>query len=289
MMLCLAICLWSVPDKSLSSRALSFSNNANESDKAMLIAGNFKKTLIQFFGILQSIFGNKPFVIFLSGFVLISIGVGMWYGLLFIYIDVYLGVGAVFAPTFVLAFAVGVISIPGWCTMAIRYDKNITLCVAVSLIICGFIVTGCFERGEANAVSLLTLQLIVAVGFACVIAMAPAMVSEAADYGAWKNNDNRPASYFAVYNFSHKTSSAVSAAAGLSIAGWYGFDVSSVEQSSSSVMGIKLTTAYLPACFAFLSLIFIYFTPINASRHQIIRRRLESIWVSDNTGLKKDL
>lgn len=276
MLIFLVICLRNVPDSLQESTVCSIAKKGSESSVGLKMTVRVRQAGIKLQNILHSILANKPFFIFLSGFILISLGIGMWYGLLFIYVDAYLGVGDLFAPTFVLAFSIGVVSIPGWCAIAIRYDKSITLCAAIGLIISGFIITGFFEKEAASGASLLLLQLLVGVGFACVIAMAPAMVSEAADYGAWKSHENRPASYFAIYNFSHKTSSAVSTAVGLSIAGWYGFDVSAGEQTSQGVVGIKLTTAYLPAFFASLSLIFIYFTPINARRHRIIRRRLES-------------
>lgn len=225
--------------------------------------------------LVKSMSSNRPFILFISAYSLTTFSTGMWYGLLFIYIDGYLNLGEHFALTFLAASIAGILATPLWCHLAIRLGKKVVWAAVIALVIGGFIYTGTMKPGTTDVINLVVLQVAVAGGFSCISIIAPAMVSEIADYGTWQSGVERPASYFSLFTFTHKTTSAISSALGLFIAGWYGFDAVTGIQSDRGVFGIILAISWIPIFVSVLSLFFIFMTPISDRRHAVIRKRLD--------------
>ena len=222
-----------------------------------------------------SIINNKPLLTFIGAYLLISISTGMWYGLIFLYVDAYLGLGDDYAQMFLIAFFVGFIVTPVWYKLSVRWGKKITLALATSLLIISFIYTGFLSPEKTDFVDLVSLKTIQSLGFTCMGVVAPAMLSEIIDYSNWKYRSENSATYFSIYAFISKTSVAVAMALGLAIAGWYGFDAAASSHSDHSIFGLTLAIAWLPPVFSALALVFILLCPIDEHRHRIIRRRLD--------------
>lgn len=217
---------------------------------------------------------NKPFMIFLCAYSAAMISTGMWFGLIFIYVDVYLGLGDQFASMFILAFFVGILCTPGWYKIAILFGKKNTWLVATVLIMISFILTGSLSPENASTAELLILKVVQTLGFSCVLVVAPAMLSEVAAYGQLKTGVDKTATYFSLYTFFTKTAGAGAAAFALGIAGYYGFDASEENHDGNSVWGLMLAITWLPIIFSVITLMLIAVSPIDENRHSIIQRRL---------------
>ena len=220
---------------------------------------------------------NKAFWIFVAAYGLGVSANGMWFSLIFIYVDIYLGLGEQFAKMYLIAFTAGLAMTPLWGKIAIRIGNRASWSFAALFVIVSFIYTGMLSPGESGLSELITLKIIQTVGYACMGVVCPAIVSEIADYGELKSNDQSSATYFAAYNFITKLGIAIASASALAIAGWYGFDASSTEHSEESVQGLILAISWLPVVLACLSLFLIFLIPINSRRHAIIRRRLDLV------------
>lgn len=225
---------------------------------------------------LLSVLNNKPLLIFISAFFMITIGSGMWYSLIFLYVDTYLDLGNQFAQMFLLAFALGAVATPVWYKLAVWWGKKATWILATLLLIVSFIYTGFLSPGETSFVALVTLKVIQTLGFTCMGALAPAILSEIIDFSHWKYDTKKNATYFAIYTFIQKTTLAIATALGFAIAGFYGFDATATTQNEQSIFGLTWAIAWLPAVFATLALVFILLSPINEHRHRVIRRRLDA-------------
>ena len=175
-----------------------------------------------------------------------------------------------------LGFAVGIVAIPIWHKLANVLGKKTTWILGMVLIIIGFIYTGTFAPGKTHFSELLTSIALLNLGFACMWLVAPAMLAEIVDYSTWKYGIEKSATYFSLYAFMSKTSAAVAGSLGLVIAGWYGLDVTATTHDEGSVRGLILAMTWIPLTFVSISLIFIALSPINARRHAIIRRRLDT-------------
>lgn len=286
LLLFLFACLKLVPDN-LSVKSLPLKQSyVVDHSTSIAWRGDAKSTknksagqIINFQGarvLLQELLVNPPFMLFIGAFFLASTSVGMWYGLIFIYVDVYLGMGEQFAPMFMLAFLAGIFATPIWGWLSIRLGKKTCWLMAITLLIASYIFTASLKPSETDLADLVALKIINTLAFVCIHVIAPAIVSEVSDYAAWKNGVERPASYFALYYFTSKTAIAISTALGLAIAGWYGFDTMADKQTETSVFGITLAIVWVPIVFATLALGFVALTPINERRHFIIHKRLHS-------------
>ena len=295
MLFFLTACVKIIPDNLLSKK--SFKEELISNNKYN-IQSNYKNNMLDkknklevknyqaSKNIFHDIKTNIPFQIFMIAFLLASMGSGVWYGLIFIYIDTYLRLGEQFAPMFMLAFAIGVFAAPLWGYLAIHIGKKAAWVLSTILMIFSFFYTSALSPGETDLSNLVLLKVMNTLGFVCINVLGPAMVSELSDYGSLKSGIERPASYFAIYAFTIKTAAAISGALGLAIAGWYGFDATAGTHSEEGIFGITFAIVWVPIIFQCLALFFIILTPITAQRHQIIRRRLEARSIRSNLFLK---
>ena len=224
----------------------------------------------------QSIIGNKPLILFLLAYFFTFIASGMWFGLIFVYVDAYLGLGAQFSQMFMLAYLVGIICTPLWYKLASYFGKKNTWAIASLLVTFSFFYTSTLTPGHTSFLGLVTLKVVQTLGTACSSILAPAMLAEIADYGTWKFKVEHTATYFSIYTFIAKASGALAMSIGLGIAGWYGFDPSVVNHTNESIWGLTLAISWIPLLFMLFALIFILMSPINSRRHALIRLRLNA-------------
>ena len=218
---------------------------------------------------------NRPFLILAGAMLPYGLGLGMWYSLIFIYVDGYLGLGEQFASMYLVAMIVGLISTPLWYKVAATYGNKTAFAVAVILTLASFTYTGMLKPGEAGLVELIALKVLNILGAAGAGIAMYSLLSEVADYGTWKFGVNRSASYFSVYVFFGKFNMAIGGTLSLGIAGWYGFDPSlPIQAEAAATTGLILATAWLPAGLVLVSLAFVAGISLNSHRHDIIRRRL---------------
>lgn len=225
---------------------------------------------------LLSLLKNEPLLIFIGTLTMISIGNGMWYGLIFLYVDAYLGLGNQFAQMFLLAVAIGIFSTPLWCKLTLCLGKKTVWMLATLLLFCSFISTGFLSPSDTSFTALVLIKATQTLGFAGMGIAGPAVLSEIIDYSQWKYGTENRATYFSIYTFMLKSNIAIAAALGLSIAGWYGFDATATRHSAHSIFGLNLAIAWLPSLFSIMALVLIFLSPINERRHRIIRRCLDA-------------
>ena len=237
-----------------------------------VVANELNKSFLFF---LRLITTNKPLLLFIGAYFAINVGVGLWYSLIFLYVDAYLGLGDQFAKMFLVAFIFGAFSTPIWYKLAVLLGKRTVWFLATIMLIFSFIYTGLLSPNNTSFLELSFLKIIQTLGFSCMNVVAPAMLSEIIDFSNWKYKTDRGASLFAIYAFSSKTALAISTALGLGIAGWFGFDATLATHADAQVFGLVMAISWLPPVFAVLGLIFIYFSPINERRHQILSYRID--------------
>lgn len=225
---------------------------------------------------LQPIAKNKPFLLFVLAFVFGGFASGMWYGLIFIYVDSYLDRGDLFAQLFLIAFFIGLLMTPVWYQLALRIGKKFAWMLSVGLLCSSFIFTGFLEPESTTFAQLLTLKVLQTSGFVCLNIVTPAMLSDIIDYSYWKTGVEKSATYFSIKVFFDKANVAAGMALGLAIAGWWGFDPGAVAHSEASIEGLMMAMVWLPTLLGLISLIFIALGPISERRHKAIRRRLDA-------------
>ena len=264
----LYFCMTQVPDGNCFSEQGSIVKKKGSSDKALSA---------QLLNTLKSVIDNKPLLLFFGAFLFGGSGLGMWLGLIFIYVDAYLGMGVLFSEIYLISL---VLSLPGSLVLfgIARYlGKNRAWLLVMVLAIAGFSLNGVLDPENASYWKLLILISCTTLCFVCTEFLAKSMLSDIVDFSAWKFKTYRGSTYFSLYVFIYKATLAIGGALGLAIAGWYGFDPSTTTQTSSGITGLKLSMTWMPILLVGISMIFIALSPITAHRHGIIRRRLDAI------------
>ena len=242
--------------------------------------------------LLQDLFNNKPFLIFVGVFLCTYCASGIWFGLIFIYVDAYLGMGDQFAQMFLIAFVVGIAMTPLWYHTILKVGNKTAFFIVMLLFITCYLFTGTLSPGETSFSELLLLKIIQTSAFVGSGVVVPTMLAEIVDYDHWKSGVEKSATYFSVKVFSEKTAAAVGTGFGLAIVGWSGFVVSATSFTPEAINGLKLSIAIIPAALAGLACVFVVLTPISARRHRIIKKRLDlrlkrSLESGSNTEVKK--
>jgi glycoside/pentoside/hexuronide:cation symporter, GPH family len=189
---------------------------------------------------------NGPLLRLLAAFLPVNLLGGMIGGVAYLYIDTYLHLARQLPAIMLVALLASLLGIPFWSAMATRFERHRVW--AVSLVP-GGIAAGSFAFVSPGASALvLTFLLYPTIMFTLVGAVIVfTMSADIVDYGRLITGEDNAGLYGAIFAFLQKSLLGVSAAAGLAIAGAFGFDAAAASQSASGVWGIKITGALLPA------------------------------------------
>ena len=222
-----------------------------------------------------SILKNPPLLYFLAALLFSGIGTGMWFTLVFIFVESHLGLGENFALTYTTCFGISILTLGIWSKLANLLSKQIVWSLSLSMLAVGILGSSLLPPGEASQNSLLLYMTVIYSGFAAQSIMVFSLLSDIIDYSKWKFGGDQAASFFSLYTLMSKTNVALGGAAGLALVEWYGFDASSRVQDAEAVLGLNLAMVWVPVPMLLISLIFISLIPINARRHRIVRNRLD--------------
>jgi Na+/melibiose symporter-like transporter len=223
---------------------------------------------------LAFVFDNRPLMIFLGAFVFSGCGLGMWFGLLYIYVDPYLGMGSIFAKVYLISLALNLISPVIWERVAKHVGKKRTWVAALVLALVSFFISYILTPVNSNFLYLVFLLVINSASVICIEAVSQSMLSDIVDYSTVKYGDTKGSTYFSLYIFTYKAVFALGGALGLAIAGWFGFDPSSASNDATAVGGLKVAMALIPCVFVSIGIAIVLFSPISEHKHSIIRRKL---------------
>jgi GPH family glycoside/pentoside/hexuronide:cation symporter len=223
----------------------------------------------------QSILQSKPVLLFFAAILFETLCYGMWYGLLYIYLDSYLGIGHRLAIILLIATIAGTLTTPLWLGLIHKTSKATAWAVGIVLFLIQLPCTLLIRPGDSWWMAF-GVVFFANLCFTAHDVAALSAMGDISDYGKLKFRVDRGATYFAIANLIGKIGLGVGGGLALGIAGTCGFSTADAIHSRLSVWGLKLGFIVLPACFAIVALLLIVRTPINPRRHRIIQRRIES-------------
>jgi glycoside/pentoside/hexuronide:cation symporter, GPH family len=229
----------------------------------------------------RSIAHNKPLLAYYAAYVFVGLAPGMWFGLVYIYVDGYLGMGEHFALMFIVGSIVGVVASGLWPKLIQLSDKQTAWAIALGLF-CLQLVGAYFLRPGDPWWLALALICLAHIFFGGHNVAAFALLGDIVDYAKLRFRRDRGATYFGFYNLVFKISLGVGGASSLAIAGLFQFDPTEQTHSANAIFGLKLGFIFVPALLALCGLAFILRLPLNRRRHGIIRRRLDSLDIRSN-------
>lgn len=234
---------------------------------------SFKEILTSLYEMTKN---NKPFLIFVAAYMFSMLGSGMFGGLFFIFVDVFLGQGEVFAKVAVFGTVSGMLVIPVAYKLVLVLGKKRTWMLSTLIMLSGIFYAGLLSPEESGFTDLLVLNVILFSSITCVGVITPALISETIEYGLLRDETERRGSYFSVYSLLGKAQAAIGMAMGFAIVGWLGFDATAISHNESDAFAIRMAVSWVPLTFSSLGLIFIWLTPLDDRRTAIICRRLKA-------------
>lgn len=218
---------------------------------------------------------NKPFQVFMAAYVFYGLGLGMYGGLLFLYIDVFLGLGDQYATIAIIGLVGALVLTPLGYKLAVSLGKRVNWIISTILVIGGIFYTATLSPGHAGLVDLIIMKMIFVVASITLAIVGPAMLNDTIDYGLLQKESGARGVYLALYTFMVKIEVALGASLGLALAGWLGFQATEPTQTAQGAFAIRFTMCWVPMVIIGLGLYFIHKTPLNEARTAIIGRRLE--------------
>jgi Na+/melibiose symporter-like transporter len=166
------------------------------------------------------------------------------------------------------------LGLPFWGWMCQKYERHHVWGVSLSVAALSYGTLGCLPIGEGGLYVILVLYPITLLCFSCLVIALPAILGDIVDYDRLRSGEDRSGIYSAILAFLGKSLLSVTAALGLAVAGWLGFDATASEQTFWGGFGIRLTSMWLPALGFAMSVPLIWWFPLNRARQAEIREAL---------------
>lgn len=200
------------------------------------------------------IFKNTGFLFFAMSFCCYGLGTGAWGGLLFIYVEHVLFLGEDFAFILMIAMSFSICMIRIWQSIANYLGKQPTYAAGLFLAMIGIWFMTMLSPGSGAFKPLLVSIVAIYGGLSVANIMAPSILSDIIDNTSSESGGKLAASYFSIYSLVAKVSAGFGAAAGLALAGYFGFDLNTTERLKQVGFGMQLSIGYLPIIFLLLSI-----------------------------------
>ncbi len=153
-----------------------------------------------------------------------------------------------------------------------RFSKK-NVFIASSLI-SGFFFILLYLPGEKDIVSIYILNILAKMAYAPAVPLLWTMLADTADYSEWKSGRRATGLVFSAATFAQKAGWGIGGA----LAGWllvlFNF-VPNVEQTPTTIMGIKLMISVIPGVLYMTCAIFLFFYTINKKTCEIMQYDLE--------------
>jgi Na+/melibiose symporter-like transporter len=210
-----------------------------------------------------------------------------WVGIIFI--PVFIGIAVTMAPagkhvsTHTESFIKMVRSLrhnkPFWYFLVAKGIAGKHRAWAVASIMHGLLMPVIFliEPGPDSFFIFLPYAMVIAVMQAPFFMLANPILSDVIDYDILKSGVNRAGNYFSIDSMLLKGVAALAGSIGFWLLAAFHFDPKLAEFTPDAAVGLLFTVGIVPVVFFVAGGIMLWFFPIDARRHSIIKRRIESL------------
>lgn len=216
---------------------------------------------------------NPPLLRLLAAFLPVNLLTGMSSGLAYLYMDVYLGVGAELPAIMGLGLLMSIVGIPIWSALSARFERHRVWAVALILggIACAaFALVPPGPAAAAACFALFPIVTLVLVGSIVVYTMSADIV----DYGRLHTGQDHSGLYGSMFAFLQKSMIGVAGALGLAFVSGFGFDATADVQTTPAVIGVTLGFAIIPALGLLAAAAIIWNYPLDRTAIQEVQAAL---------------
>jgi Na+/melibiose symporter-like transporter len=232
------------------------------------------KQTMPWFDTMITVFKNKPFALLCAAYFIMNIGATITNTTLIFFISHYLGQPEVIGPVLLTSFGSVLIGVPFWVWMSRRIGKHRAAGISLMIGVClsgllaiqlkpgdGWLFVGLMGLLGAVSAAFLTLPI--------------GIVGDIIDYDTLRTGESRGGLYFGVWSFCASTSPALAIGMTLPVLEMFGFTATG-ENTPQALQALKYVYCLAPVPFFLVGAYAFLRFPLDARRHGIIRRRLET-------------
>ncbi len=228
-------------------------------------------------GVWYSVKANKPFQRFILAYIIAGTGYGFFVALLYPFISTYLLIPDAFASILLVTTISGLCSVPIWIRITAWLGKHRAW--AWGWLVNSFALMPFFwvEPGPAAVIPTYILMALYALSNG-VSAIAPfSILGDVIDYDILKTGVDRGGNYYAFMMFAVKALGSTGGLALIMLGAVFGYELAEgYENTEFAKRGMLIMFVAAPGIFQLATLPLIWNFPIDARRHNIIRRKLET-------------
>jgi Na+/melibiose symporter-like transporter len=225
--------------------------------------------------LIRSIRNNKPLWRYCSGILFWGVGNGAFSAVILIIFADYLKLDTHFPFMMVVFFVVQTATMPIWMKLIGHFGKHRSLAFSWLIDIASRAIVLFFVPGEVNIYLVYGLVVITAALNGASYIAPMAILGDVIDYDTLKTGKNRAASFAALNSLLVKISMAIGLAVALPTLGLFGYEMG-VEADSMARLGLMICYVGIPTVTYLIAAWLFWFFPIDARRHSIIIRRIET-------------
>ena len=225
--------------------------------------------------LIKSIRTNKPLWRYCTGLIFWGVGNGAFSAVLLIMFADYLQLGDQFPFMMVVFFLVQTATMPIWMKLIGKFGKHRSLAFSWLIDIASRSCVLFFVPGEVSLVLVYALVVVTAALNGASYIAPMAILGDIIDYDTLKTGQNRAASFAALNSLLVKISMAVGLAIALPTLGLFGYEMG-VEADFYAWLGLMVCYVGIPTVAYLIASWLIWFFPIDARRHAIIIKRIET-------------
>lgn len=223
---------------------------------------------------LASLLKNRPFRLLCIGYVVLNIGASVATATLILFISHYLKQPEVIGPVLLASFGSVLVGVPLWVQIAKRIGKHRAAGISlfISITLSGLLATQ-LQAGDGW----LFVGLMGLMGFcsAAFLTLPLGIMGDIIDYDTLKTRETRGGLFFGVWAFFQQISPAIAIGVTLPLLEQLGFHAKGTN-TPEALQALKYVYCLGPVPFMLAGAVMFLAFPIDARRHGIIRRRLES-------------
>lgn len=213
------------------------------------------------------IFTNRPFIILAAGTVCHLTAVLTTAAVVNYYFKYNLKNEAMIPVAFLCLFVTAIAFMPLFVRLSTRKSKKYAYNLGIGSF--ALVLVLIFLFGERNIYLTLFFFFLGAAGMATNWLSAWAMVPDTVEYSEWKTGLRREGIIYGAFFFCQKFPAALAALIVGLVLDHVGY-VPDIEQTGSSLMGIRLLLTLIPVGFIILGIVFISLFPIDAAKHRMM-------------------
>ncbi len=203
-----------------------------------------------------------------------GLGQGAYLAVILIFLSDYLQMAAIFPFIMIGFFAIQIAAMPFWVKMITRYGKHRVWAFSMVADVATRPLILLLTPGMDSLYPMIALSALGAFLNAPANVTPGAMLGDIVDYGVMRHRTNNAGNYFALHTLLVKAAMAVGAGLAFFLLDGFGYQVGGPNGAHAN-SGLFIAYLGFPALMYFIAAYLAWTFPLDARRHDVVRRRIE--------------